>query len=207
MGSESNPMTASAARVVRTLPPSEDWAALIGRAAAHDPEALAALYDGTSHLAYGLVLRIVGDPSAAEEVTGDVYLQVWRQAARYDPSRGAPLAWLLTLARSRAIDRRRSTGSGLGAAEPLTAAGDVASRSPGPEEASVLAERRRMVRGALGRLAADQRRAIELAYFSGLTHGEIASALDEPLGTVKTRIRLGMIRLREMLAWTGKDLL
>jgi RNA polymerase sigma-70 factor (ECF subfamily) len=200
-------MTASAACLARPPQPSEDWAALIGRAAAHDPAALAALYDGTAHLVHGLALRIVGDPAAAEEVTGDVYLQVWRQAARYDPSRGAPLAWLLTLARSRAIDRRRSAASGIGATEPLAAAGDLASHGPGPEETSVLAERRHMVRGALGRLAADQRRAIELAYFGGLSHAEIATALDEPLGTVKTRIRLGMIRLREMLAWTGKDLL
>ena len=198
-------MTSSS--LAAALPRDEGWAALIARTAACDAEALAALYDGTAHLVHGLALRIVGDVGAAEEVTADVYLQVWRQAARYDPARGAPLAWLLTLARSRAIDRRRSAVGGVVAREQLATAVEIASGAPGPEEVSAVAERRRTVRGALARLVPEQRQALELAYFGGLSHGEIAAALDEPLGTVKTRIRLGMIRLRETLARTGKDLL
>jgi len=185
-------------------PREEGWDALIERTARGEEAALAALYDRTAPLVHGLALRIVGNRGAAEEVTGDVYLQVWRQAARYDRARGAPLAWLLTLARSRAIDRVR-VASQRHETEPLREALAVPSAAPDPEESSAVAERRRNVQGALARLAPEQRQAIELAYFGGLSHSEVAVKLGEPLGTVKTRIRLGMMRLRETLASIGKE--
>jgi RNA polymerase sigma-70 factor (ECF subfamily) len=189
------------------LSPSDDWGTLIEQIARGDAAALAALYDGTSALVNGLALRILHDPGAAEEVTLDVYLQVWRQAQRYDAARGAPLAWLLTLARSRAIDRRRAGVGRRCESEPLATAMAFAAPGPCPEEDSAAAERGRLIRRALAGLAVDQRKTIELAYFAGLSHAEIARTLGEPLGTVKTRIRLGMMRLRESLGGTLQEVL
>jgi RNA polymerase sigma-70 factor (ECF subfamily) len=189
------------------LPLGEGFEGLIERTARGDASALAMLYDATAAMVNGLALRILRDPGIAEEVTLDVYLQVWRQAARYDASRGAPLAWLLTLARSRAIDRRRAGTGARRESEPLATALAIPSPGPGPEESSSAAERRRLVHGALAGLAHDQRKTIELAYFGGLSHSEIAATLGEPLGTVKTRIRLGMMRLRETLGGTLQEVL
>ncbi len=193
---------------LKAVPPrAEDWGAVIGRVAEGDEAALAALYDGTSSLVHGLALRIAGDRGVAEEVTADVYLQVWRQAARFDPARGAPLTWLLTLARSRAIDRLRSRASEPKTMEPLAEAAALPSSTPDAEHGSAVDERRRLVARALGTLRPEQQRAIELAYFRGMSHSEIAARLGEPLGTIKTRIRLGMVRLRELLAPMREELL
>ncbi len=181
--------------------------ALIARTASADGHALAALYDGTASYVHGIAMRILKDERDAEEVTVDVYRQVWHQAARYDPDRGRPLAWLLMLARSRAIDRMRSAAAERARVEPLDDATPVASTAPTPEESTALAERRRVVQGALTRLAAEQRQVIELAYFGGLSQSEIAAKLGEPLGTVKTRIRIGMMRLRDALGSAGRALL
>jgi RNA polymerase sigma-70 factor, ECF subfamily len=170
--------------------------ALIGRMAAGDESALVDLYDGTAPQVFGLALRILGDRSTAEEVTGDAYLQAWRQATRFDRRRGTPFAWLLTIVRTRAIDRRRSAG-GRAAAElpqPEIAAPET------PDVALEVESRRRLVRAALASLRPEQREAVELAYFGGLSHGQIAARLDVPLGTVKTRLRLGMSHLRATLA-------
>jgi RNA polymerase sigma-70 factor, ECF subfamily len=176
-----------------------DFAALIRQIAAGDQQAITALYDGTSKLVFGLVLRILGDRSVAEEVLFDVYTQVWRQAARYDPARGGPLGWITTIARSRAIDRLRSD-------KPLqqedelsdtTASRETSASSP--ETNAALAEMREIVRGALDLLSAEQREIIELAYYSGMTQTEIAAHLALPLGTVKTRTRLAMMKLRDSL--------
>jgi RNA polymerase sigma-70 factor (ECF subfamily) len=157
------------------------------------------LYDQTSHLVYGLALRIVRDEPAAEDVVIEVYTHAWRTAAAFEPKRGTASAWLLTLTRSRAIDalraRRRNRVQ-----EPLEAAIDIQSDAPGPEDLNVAAERQRFIIGALEALVLEQREAIELAYFGGLSHSEIAARLEQPLGTVKTRIRLGMMKLRETLA-------
>ena len=185
----------------------DDLGTLIERTANGEETALAALYDATCALVNGLAVRILGDRGAAEEVTADVYLQVWRQAVRYDGGRGAPLTWLLTLTRSRAIDRLRAGANQRASSAPLRAALHVASDAPGPEEHSTVRQRRRVVQRALTRLPSDQRRALELAYFEGLSHSEIAATLGEPLGTVKTRVRLGMLRLRDTLGPAGKDLL
>lgn len=165
-----------------------------------DQAALASLYDSTNRLAYGLILRVLGDASSAEEVLLDVYTQIWRQAANYDTSRGGPLAWLMTIARSRAIDRLRSGWQDRQRKEPLDTLNDRETEAASPEEATVASERQKFVRQALGSLSPEQREVIELAYYGGLSHSEIAVRLNQPLGTVKTRTRLGMMKLREALA-------
>jgi RNA polymerase sigma-70 factor (ECF subfamily) len=173
-------------------------AELIRSAAEGDQQALATLYDTTSRAIYGLLLRILADHSAAEEVLLDVYAQVWRQAGAYNRERGTPLAWLTTIARSRAIDRLRRTRHEQQRTGPL----DEALRGAGGEsvEEGVRAgEVRAVVRAALDALVPEQREVIELAYYGGMSHSEIAAARGLPLGTVKTRTRLGMMRLREML--------
>jgi RNA polymerase sigma-70 factor (ECF subfamily) len=172
---------------------------LIRKVADGDQSALTTLYDSTSRLIFGLILRIVVDRATAEEVLLDVYTQVWRQASSYDKTRGAPLAWMMTIARSRAIDRLRSGKHDLHGKEPLDSIGEVSSNAINPEEATVNSERQRIVRSALETLSVEQREVIELAYFSGLSHSEIALRLGQPLGTVKTRTRLGMMKLRDLL--------
>jgi RNA polymerase sigma-70 factor, ECF subfamily len=194
-----------------TLPPERPptdsesrQAELIRGVAEGDEQALASLYDTTSRTVYGLLLRVLSDPSSAEEVLLDVYAQVWRQAASYCPERGRPLAWLTTIARSRAIDRLRRSRGDQQRAVPL----DEAARAAGGESVEEVVragEVRAVVRAALDALTPEQRDVIELAYYGGMSHSEIAAARGLPLGTVKTRTRLGMMRLREMLkpAWEG----
>ena len=172
---------------------------LIQRVAGGDEQALATLYDETSRLVYGLLLRVLSDPASAEEVLLDVYTQVWRQAATYSTERGAPLAWLTTIARSRAIDRLRSGRIERGRTEPLDPIMYRGASGEDVESEWAARETRKAVRVALDRLAPEQREVIELAYFSGMSHSEIAAAKGQPLGTVKTRIRLGMSKLREAL--------
>jgi RNA polymerase sigma-70 factor, ECF subfamily len=178
----------------------QDLVSLVERVATGDQSALAALYDATNRLIYSLVLRVLGDMSSAEEVLIDVYTQVWRQAASYDANRGAPLAWMATIARSRAIDRLRSGWQEQRRKEPLDVLGDAPSNASSPEESAAASELQKLVREALNVLTPEQRQVIELAYYSGLSHSEIAEKLNQPLGTVKTRTRLGMMKLREALA-------
>jgi len=194
-----------------TLPPERPptdsesrQAELIRGVAEGDGQALASLYDATSRAVYGLLLRILADPSSAEEVLLDVYAQVWRQAATYSPERGRPLAWLTTIARSRAIDRVRRGRQEQQHTAPLDEAVSAAS-GESVDEVVRAGEVRAVVRAALERLTPEQRDVIELAYYGGMSHSEIAAARGLPLGTVKTRTRLGMMRLREMLspAWEG----
>jgi RNA polymerase sigma-70 factor (ECF subfamily) len=172
--------------------------ALIEKIADGDQSALAALYDASNRLVFGLVLRIVTDRSTAEEVLLDVYTQVWRQASNYDLKRGAPLAWLTTIARSRSIDRLRSSRHDQNS-ESLENVAGLSGGGTSPEEATVYSERRQIVRKALDALSPEQREVIELAYYAGLSHSEIALKLGQPLGTVKTRTRLAMMKLRDML--------
>jgi len=171
---------------------------LIRAVAEGDQQALAALYDATSRIVYGLLLRILSDASAAEEVLLDVYTQVWRQAGAYSPARGTSLAWLTTIARSRAIDRLRRGRQEQQRTEPLEEA-TLGAIGESAEEEVRAGEVRAIVRAALDALAPEQREVIELAYYGGMSHSEIAAARGLPLGTVKTRTRLGMMRLREML--------
>jgi RNA polymerase sigma-70 factor (ECF subfamily) len=178
----------------------QDLVSLVERVAAGDQSALATLYDATNRFIYSLILRVLGDMGSAEEVLIDVYTQLWRQAASYDANRGAPLAWMATIARSRAIDRLRSGWQDQHRKESLDVLGDAPANAASPEESAAASERQRFVREALNLLTPEQRRVIELAYYSGLSHSEIAEKLNQPLGTVKTRTRLGMMKLREALA-------
>jgi RNA polymerase sigma-70 factor (ECF subfamily) len=173
---------------------------LVQRIVGKDQEALALLYDRYAGPVYGLALRILGEASDAEEVVQDVFAQAWQQAARYQPERGVVPSWLLNMARSRAIDRRRARAIRSPARPVAPPAGaDGLAASTDPEADALTIERARAVRRALDALPTIQRLAIELAYFEGLSQSEIANRLEEPLGTVKTRIRLGMLKLRGAL--------
>jgi RNA polymerase sigma-70 factor, ECF subfamily len=166
--------------------PSES---LLVRLTAGDQRALGEVYDRYAGLVNGLALRILHDRTEAEDVVQEVFVQVWRQASRFDPSRGTPEAWICTMARTRALDRLRRRSSRR--EEPSEKAPGV-SEAPRTEQALA-------VRKALDSLSPDQRKALELAYYEGLTQTEIAARLQEPLGTIKTRIRTAMIRLRDVL--------
>ena len=179
-----------------------DDVALVARAAAGDGAALAALYDTHARAVYSLALRVVGSEADAEDVLQEVFAQAWRQAQRYDTIRGTVAAWLLTMARTRAIDRLRARR-----ARPDTDAVSsdeawLALAAPGVDPGDALAAARdaERVRHALQELPMLQRLAIELAYFEGLTQREIAERLEQPLGTIKTRIRLGLLKLRDVLS-------
>ncbi len=170
----------------------------IARMAARDPGGLEALYDRHATAIYSLALRILRDVADAEDVTQEVFTQAWTQADRFDPSRGAVAAWLTVLGRSRALDRVRRRRRG-GLADGDAAAATIPDPGPSVELMAAAAEQVNAARAALGALPAEQRDAIELAYYDGLTHGEIAARTATPLGTVKTRIRTGLQRIREAL--------
>ena len=178
---------------------STELSGLIDRIASGDERAMAELYDQTNRLVLSLALRILNERTAAEDVTLDVFLQVWRQAGDFNVSRGTPFAWLMTITRTRAIDRMRSGVRRLLAGDGLDEIRNIPADDESPEEASLIQERRNLVRAALSELAPEHRVLIETAYFEGLTHTEIAAKFNLPLGTVKTRIRAGMTTLRGML--------
>lgn len=177
---------------------------LVARAASGDERAVAALYDRFGTMLYAVAYRIAGERADAEEVVFEGFAQAWRDAARFESSRGSVAAWLTMIVRSRALDvvrarnRRARAADSAAAAEPYGAPG-LGAPGPAPSDPVEHAERAVAVRRALEELPAAQREAIELAYFSGLSQSEIATRLNEPLGTVKTRVRVGMQRLRELL--------
>jgi RNA polymerase sigma-70 factor, ECF subfamily len=176
-----------------------EWAQLITQTAQGDQTALATLYDRSSPQVYGLIFKILGNREAAEEVTLDVYTQVWKQAHSFDETRGTPGGWLIMLARTRAIDRFRAGLAERGKIEDLDVASFFSSEDPTPDQEIEVHQRQQQVRQALTLLSSEQREAIALGYFYGLSQSEIAEKLGLPLGTVKTRMRLGMIKLREAL--------
>jgi RNA polymerase sigma-70 factor (ECF subfamily) len=165
--------------------------------ARRDEEALTRLYDRYRVILFGLLVRILNSRAEAEDALQDVFLQVWRRAADFDEERGRPFTWLITLARSRAIDRLRL----LGARQRLvTSAAQIQSDEVSDALTDTLtSERKQIVKRALAELPEEQRHALMLAYFEGLTQSEIAVKLGAPLGTVKTRMRAGMIKLRALL--------
>ena len=176
--------------------------AALARMAQGDGDAVAELYDRHARSIYSLALRILGDEAEAEDVVQDVFSQAWHQAARYSSTRGAVAAWLLTLARSRAIDRLRARRSRPSDLADDRAVGNVVDEAPPADSQVLSSEQVSRVRAALDELPLLQRAALELAYYDGLTHAEIAARLEQPLGTVKTRIRLAMTKLRDVLAGT-----
>lgn len=172
---------------------------LLSRSARGQEDAFAELYDATSAAVYGLVLRVLRAPDLAAEVTQEVYLEVWRQSARYDPDRGRVRAWISTLAHRRAVDRVRATVRQT-ARDDRSAQLDV--ERPAADDVWSQVDRRldaERVHRALAHLTVFQREAITLAYFGGYTYSQVADLLSLPLGTVKTRIRDGLIRLRDAL--------
>ena len=170
---------------------------LLHAVARGDEAALAACYDRYRVILFSIILRILNDRQEAEDCLQEVFLQVWRRAGDFDEARGRGFTWLVTIARSRALDRLRASGSRLrlaseAAQAPHEEVADAAGESVRSEEGAI-------VREALAELPEEQRRPLLLAYFEGLTQTEIAARLGAPLGTVKTRMRSGMIKLRELL--------
>jgi len=179
-------------------PSSTDDGALLRRSASGDRAAFAELYDRTGARIFGLVLATVRNPAIADEVAQEVFVEVWRLSARFDPERGSAIGWMLMIAHRRAVDRvraeeaagrRDTTYARLAITAEHDSTVDEVERSIG----------RARVRAALASLTATQRRTIELAYYGGYTHTEVAALLDIPVGTAKTRIRDGLIRLRDAL--------
>ena len=172
-------------------------AGLLARIAGGHEPSLAAFYDRLSPLAFGLALRILHDAGAAQDVVQEAFLRVWQRADRFEPDRGAPRPWFLRLVRNLAIDARRAASAQERTVD-AAAADDPAPTQPlPPDELAERSERAHRVRTALAELPPEQRRAIEIAYFEGLSHAEIAARDGAPLGTVKSRIRDGVLRLRE----------
>lgn len=198
-------MDTPARRATSTIDP-----ALFARIVKGDQQAFSQLYDLSSTLLYTLAFRILGSREEADELLQDVYLEVWRKVARYDVGRGTPVAWLITLTRSRAIDRLRARAARgqqtTGSLEQDTVS-QVRDTGPSPFETQADQELRLAVGSAMASLPAAQQQAIELAYYEGLSHMEIAARLNQPLGTVKTRIKLGMSKLRDTLrhCWDQGD--
>jgi RNA polymerase sigma-70 factor, ECF subfamily len=166
--------------------------------AAGDRAALSTLYDRHGGLLLAICRRVLHDAAEAEDVLTEIFVEVWTRSDRYNPARGSPLTYLVTLSRSRAIDRKRSRGKGPHVTSDNTDIGQ-ASSTPGPFQLMELNEQAAAVRDALAELEPAQREALECAFYEGLSHSEIAQKLNKPLGTVKTYIRQGLIRLRDRI--------
>lgn len=182
-------------------PLASEEAHLLARIAQQDQSALSTLYDRYARVLYSLAFRILGSVEEAEEIVLDVFSQVWKLAERYDPQRGRVDAWLFMLTRSRSLDRLRSLQRISKAVESSTEAAKTVPQIQisDPTEDVLINERRDRVLAAMRQLPAEQREVIELAYYQGLTHVEIAAKTGKSLGTVKTRIRLGLAKLRQAL--------
>lgn len=174
---------------------------LMSRVALGDEEAFAELYDLISDRVFGLVQRVVRDPAQSEEVTQEVFIEIWRNASRYRPERGSVLSWTMTMAHHRAVDRVRAAQS---AADREVRAAAATTALPFDTVVDEVASRieHQQVRRCLDSLTTLQRESVALAYYQGYTYREVASLLDTPLGTVKTRLRDGLIRLRDCLGVT-----
>src|SRR5262249_532022 len=174
---------------------------LVTAVARQEQEAFEDLYDRYHTMVYHLARKILNDADRAEEVVYEVFWQVWREAGRYDRQRGSVGAWLTRLARSRANDalRGRKIQPSITNDGDLTENYVLADPAPNPEEHTSLSQRASIVRVVIESLPIEQKAALELAFFAGLSHSEIAEQLDEPIGTIKTRIRIAMLRLRDRL--------
>lgn len=192
------PEPEGAGRSARGRVTGEPVADLLALSARGDDAAFARLYDATAARVHGLVLRVVRDPAQAEEVTQEVFLEVWRTASRFDAGRGSAVSWLLTIAHRRAVDRVRAAEAA-GRNETTYHQQNPAVDHDQTAEAAEASLEARRVRDALDALTSVQREALELAYFGGYTHTEVARMLDLPVGTAKTRIRDGLIRMRDAM--------
>lgn len=177
-----------------------DERTLSERLARGDRAALSTLYERYAGLVFGVVLRVVKDRATAEELVQETFLEAWRRATRYEPARAAPAAWLVTIAKSRAIDRARSRGS----QERLAAIAEDEAPVESPEALVDLSRQRAVIASAVERLPAEQRRLLDLAWNEGLSQSEIARTCNLPLGTVKTRTRAAMLELRQVVRTTLK---
>jgi len=175
-----------------------DLAELLKLSGRGDEAAFARLYDATAARAFGLAVRVVRDPAQAEEVTQEAFLEIWRTASRFDPDRGSAVSWVLTLVHRKSVDRVRSAEASTRRDTTYHQSNVTVEHDSTAEAAQASMEARR-VRQALGSLTEVQREALELAYFKGYTHTEVAKMLDLPVGTAKTRIRDGLIRLRDTM--------
>jgi RNA polymerase sigma-70 factor, ECF subfamily len=181
----------------KALVPEQDWAALVQSVAAGDQLALHALYERAHPMVFTLIMRITANRETAEELTIDVFYDIWRRASRYDAANGTVLGWIMNQARSRAIDRLRFESR-----KKRSHADDVQPQTEvtaDPRDVIELREQGESLRAALAALTPDERQAIEATFFAGLTHAEAAAQLNQPLGTIKTRIRSGLHKLRHML--------
>lgn len=179
-------------------PAAPDLPGLLNRSARGDQAAFAVLYDAMATRVYGLAVRVVRDPAQAEEVTQEAFLEIWRMASRYDVGRGSATAWMLTIVHRKAVDRVRSAEAATRRDTTYHSQNQAVDHDATADAAHASLEARR-VRAALRSLTAVQRDALELAYFGGYTHTEVATMLDLPVGTAKTRIRDGLIRLRDTM--------
>ena len=178
--------------------PGEVLSDLLSRSARGDQQAFAELYDATSSRIFGLALRVVRDPAQAEEVVQEAFLEVWKTSTRFDPERGSALSWLMTICHRKAVDRVRSAEASTRRDTSYSQHNQTIDSDTTSDAAQASMEAQR-VRSALKGLTDAQREAIELAYFGGYTHTEVAGLLDLPVGTAKTRIRDGLIRLRDKM--------
>lgn len=179
-------------------PVAPDLSELLKLSARGDQGAFAVLYDAMAARVYGLAVRVVRDPAQAEEVTQEAFLEIWRMASRYDVERGSATAWMLTIVHRKAVDRVRSAEAATRRDTTYHSQNQAVDHDSTADAAHASLEARR-VRAALHSLTAVQREALELAYFGGYTHTEVATMLDLPVGTAKTRIRDGLIRLRDTM--------
>jgi len=175
---------------------------LLNRSSRGDQAAFAEFYDATSARAFGLAVRVVRDPAKAEEVSQEAFLEVWRTASRFESDRGSAIGWLLTMVHRKAVDRVRSAEASSRRDTSYHQDSGAVDHDSTAEAAEASMEARR-VRGALEELTTVQREALELAYFGGYTHTEVATMLDLPVGTAKTRIRDGLIRMRDAMGVTA----
>jgi RNA polymerase sigma-70 factor (ECF subfamily) len=187
----------------KPYPLESEWLALVRSIGARDTRALHALYQRTHRIVFTLIMRIIRNRQTAEELTLDVFHDVWRRAPTYNAAQGSVVGWVMNQARCRAIDRIRFEQRKKRVDCQPHEAGDKGSAS-GPDQALEFEEQARRLRGALADLTSEERQAIEVAFFSGLTYAETAARLDKPLGTVKTRIRSGLEKLRHLLAEESK---
>ncbi len=174
--------------------------ATVDRMARGDSSALSDLYDRHARAIYSLAVRMLADAAEAEDVVQDVFTQAWRQATRYDAARAPVVAWLMIITRARSLDRLRRRRSRIVATELDASTPHPRDPDASQESLAITAEQADRLRGALGSLPESQRAAIELAYYEGLSQSDIAERLQQPLGTVKTRIRSGLLKLREAMA-------